>query len=336
MNICCCSIPTICYSTLEQQPVRCDGFNSLIYNTNTHHLIYVYCFLLSPGLSNPVSAFSYGGWEGPTVEVRGQFIGHYLSALSFAYKSTNNATFKQRGEILVNGLQECQAAFGDGYLSAFPKSHFDRLENLEPVWAPYYVIHKIMQGLLDQHRLVDNPNALPMVLEMADYFCARSGRVQEDKGSEYWGKILETEFGGMNDVLYQLAMVVEDGNRKKDELLRCARFFDKPAFFKPLVDNKDTFNNLHANTHLAQVNGFIARYEASGRSDNQALSAVENFFSILTNSHSFSTGGSNFYEHWGVGKQLGDAISDSGAAANTQESCTTYNALKVGAYIEDS
>ena len=41
---------------------------------------------------------------------------------------------------MVVGLKECQAANGDGYLSAYPRSHFDRLEALQPVWAPYYPV----------------------------------------------------------------------------------------------------------------------------------------------------------------------------------------------------
>lgn len=34
-------------------------------------------------------------------------------------------------------------------------------------------IHKIMQGLLDQHTMVANPLALGMVEDMAKYFCNR-------------------------------------------------------------------------------------------------------------------------------------------------------------------
>ena len=33
--------------------------------------------------------------------------------------------------------------------AAFPVSFFERLEALEPVWVPYYVMHKLMQGRVD-------------------------------------------------------------------------------------------------------------------------------------------------------------------------------------------
>lgn len=41
---------------------------------------------------------------------------------------------------MVTALKEAQDANGDGYLSAFPREHFDRLEARVQVWAPYYVV----------------------------------------------------------------------------------------------------------------------------------------------------------------------------------------------------
>lgn len=36
--------------------------------------------------------------------------------------------------------RQVQDAIGTGYLSAFPEEHFDRLQSLQPVWAPFYVV----------------------------------------------------------------------------------------------------------------------------------------------------------------------------------------------------
>ncbi|KAG7674396.1 hypothetical protein Ndes2526B_g05121 [Nannochloris sp. 'desiccata'] len=298
----------------------------------------LYNFRMTAGL--PAPGQSYGGWEGSNVEVRGQFIGHYLSALAFASKSASNNDdakheFQTQSDALLQGLSECQAAHGDGYLSAFPKEHFDRLEALQPVWAPFYVIHKIMQGLLDQHQLAAQPQAFEMLTSMAGYFCTWSERVIIDHGIDHWHHVLENEFGGMNDVLYKLSIEEERQNKKKkysssvssNSWAACAALFDKPAWFDPLVQNQDVLSGLHANTHLAQVNGFASRFEATG--DETAAAAVVNFFNIVTNRHSYSTGGSNWFEHWGDGQSLGDAIDNADAAANTQESCTTYNILKI-------
>lgn len=43
---------------------------------------------------------------------------------------------------------------------------------------------------------------------------------------------------------------------------------------------------------------------------------------------SYATGGSSDHEHWGPPHRLGDALN-----ANTQESCTTYNILKVARHL---
>ncbi|KAJ6392794.1 hypothetical protein OIU77_022307 [Salix suchowensis] len=64
---------------------------------------------------------------------------------------------------VVSALSACQVKMGSGYLSAFPSELFDRFEAIKPVWAPYYTIHKILAGLVDQYTLADNAQALKMV-----------------------------------------------------------------------------------------------------------------------------------------------------------------------------
>ena len=122
-------------------------------------------FRVNAGL--PSTATPLGGWESPTTELRGHFVGHYLSACSLMYKSTGDPQWKKRVDYLVLELGKCQDALGGGYLSAFPTSYFDRLESGEHVWAPYYTIHKIMAGLFDAYQLCGNAQALEMDKKMA-------------------------------------------------------------------------------------------------------------------------------------------------------------------------
>ena len=56
---------------------------------------------------------------------------------------------REKSNDLVMNLANVQLALGLGYLSAFPVTHFDRLEALTPVWAPYYVVRQLLPG----HRL---------------------------------------------------------------------------------------------------------------------------------------------------------------------------------------
>jgi DUF1680 family protein len=123
------------------------------------------------------------------------------------WASTHNGTLAGRMSAVVDALLECQRAAGTGYLAAFPAEFFDRFEAIQPVWAPYYTIHKIMQGLLDQHVVAGNGRALGMVVAMADYFAGRVANVIRRHSIERHWTSLNEETGGMNDVLYQLYTV---------------------------------------------------------------------------------------------------------------------------------
>ena len=59
----------------------------------------------------------------------------------------------KRTAFIVGELRKVQSKLGDGYLSAFPTEHFDRLESLQPVWAPYYVVSYL--------HLFDDATAVP-------------------------------------------------------------------------------------------------------------------------------------------------------------------------------
>jgi len=64
-----------------------------------------------------------------------------------------------------------------------------------------------MQGLLDQYTVAGNSKALDMVVKMANYFSDRVKNVIQKYSIERHWESLNDEFGGMNDVLYQLYMI---------------------------------------------------------------------------------------------------------------------------------
>ena len=66
---------------------------------------------------------------------------------------------------------------------------------------------QIMQGLLDQYTVAGNFKALDMVVKMANYFSDRVKNVIQKYSIERHWESLNDEFGGMNDVLYQLYMI---------------------------------------------------------------------------------------------------------------------------------
>jgi len=85
--------------------------------------------------------------ESPTNGWRGHYVGHYLSACAQMYASTNDTHIKTKADDIVAELAKCQAQLGDkGYLSAFPESTFDDLEQGRPAAVVWYALHKIMAG----------------------------------------------------------------------------------------------------------------------------------------------------------------------------------------------
>lgn len=113
-----------------------------------------------------------GGWESLDCELRGHTTGHMLSALALMYAATGSDVFKMKGDSLVAGLVEVQAAGTGGYLSAYPEELINRNIRGESVWAPWYTLHKLIFRL-------DRP--IPVCRE-----CAGIGRGAENGRLGLW------------------------------------------------------------------------------------------------------------------------------------------------------
>ena len=161
----------------------------------------LHTFRLTAGL--PTSAEPLGGWEKPDVELRGHFTGHFLSGCAQMSVSAGDTMLRGKGNLIVAELAKCQKANGDGYLSAFPPTFFDRLKASQKVWAPWYTLHKIMAGLLDMYVLARNEQALDVVRGMAGW----TKRWTDSLSDVDMARVLRVEFGGMNEVLYNLYAV---------------------------------------------------------------------------------------------------------------------------------
>ncbi|KAL8125129.1 uncharacterized protein LOC141720111 isoform X1 [Apium graveolens] len=275
----------------------------------------VWSFRNTAGLSTP--GVAYGGWEAPDCELRGHFVGHYLSASALMWASTHNDTLKKKMFAVVSALHDCQNNMGTGYLSAFPSEQFDRFETLKPVWAPYYTIHKILAGLLDQYTLANNTQSLEMIKWMVNYIYKRVKNVIWKYSIARHYQALNEETGGMNDVLYKLYSIT--GNQKHFIL---AQLFDKPCFLGLLAVKADDISGFHANTHIPIVIGSQMRYELTG--DLLYKEIGKFFMDIVNSSYSYATGGTSHGEFWRDPKRLASFLD-----AENEESCTTYNMLKV-------
>ncbi|OVA07876.1 Protein of unknown function DUF1680 [Macleaya cordata] len=265
----------------------------------------------------PTPGTPYGGWEDPNEELRGHFVGHYMSASAQMWASTHNDTLRQKMSAVVSALNACQQKMGTGYLSAFPSEFFDRVEAIKPVWAPYYTIHKILAGLLDQYTWAGNSEALKMAIWMVDYFSNRVKNVISKYSIERHWTSLNEETGGMNDVLYRLYSIMGDLKH-----LVLAHLFDKPCFLGLLAVQADSLSGFHTNTHIPVVIGAQMRYEVTRDPLYKAIGTF--FMDAVNSSHTYATGGTSVGEFWHDPKRLASSLT-----TENEESCTTYNMLKV-------
>lgn len=276
-------------------------------------------FRVNAGLRS--DAQPLGGWEAPNCELRGHFVGHAMSACAHLYGATGDAEIKAKGDGLVAGIAECQAKLNDnGYVSAFPTELFDRLDRGERVWAPYYTLHKIMAGLYDMNVLAKNQQALDVLTKLAGWVDAWTASKSED----HMQQILNVEYGGMNEVLYNLAATTGD-----DRWARTGDRFTKKIFFTPLALRQDALKGLHMNTHVPEVIGAARRYELT--SDYRFGDLSRFFFDTVSQSRTYATGGASNNEHWLVDPDhLATEIS---VSAHHQECCCAYNMMKLTRHL---
>jgi DUF1680 family protein len=278
----------------------------------------LHTFRINAGLTS--SATPLGGWEAPDCELRGHFVGHYLSGAAIAFASTGDEEMRRRGDALVDGLAQCQATRDDGYLSAFPVSFFDRLAAGKQVWAPFYTLHKIMAGLLDMYDHAGNDQALTVLTGMAGWVDQWTAARDEPAMQQ----VLETEFGGMNDVLYRLAAATGDAR-----WIATGDRFTKKRVFEPLAGRKDRLRGLHMNTHVPQVIGAAIRFETT--QDPRFRDVADFFWETVTEARTYATGGSSNKEHWLTEpNHLGFEWEQ---GHNHQECCCSYNMMKLGAHL---
>ena len=275
----------------------------------------LHTFRLNAGL--PSDAKPYGGWEEPKSEVRGHFVGHYLSACALMYASTGDARLKAKGEALVAGFAACQAKFPSGYLSAYPEEFIDRVETQRNVWAPYYTLHKLLAGLLDMHVLCGDPRALEVAKKFGDWAIARNTPLSDERMQAMLGN----EHGGMNEGLANLYALTGE-----EKYLRISRRFNHQTVIGPAAQRQDKLTGLHANTQIPKFVGTARQYELTG--DDALKTASQFFWSTVVNERSYVIGGHSDGEHFTPKEKLSTAFGPS-----TTETCNTYNMLKLTRHL---
>lgn len=271
----------------------------------------------------------YGGWEDSLLG--GHCVGHYLTAVAQAIKTTNDLELREKLDAIIAGLAECQDKLGTGFVfgakiedATNVEKQFDILEGKETgnTWVPWYNMHKMLAGLVDTYKYTGNEQALTVAKKLGDWIYDRVSKW--DAGMQ--GKVLGTEYGGMNDCLYELYFYSKD---KKH--LEAAHKFDEPNLYRTVAaGRKNCLSGKHANTTIPKFLGAVKRYAVLkqmgelAEDDSKYLEYTEKFFDIAIERHSYITGGVSVMEHFRA-----DNNQDGTRTKTNCESCCAHNMLKI-------
>ncbi|HWJ10380.1 MAG TPA: beta-L-arabinofuranosidase domain-containing protein, partial [Nocardioides sp.] len=312
---------------------------------------FLHWFYKTAGLTPP-TASGYGGWEDGSTggNFRGHAFGHYMSALAMSWASTTDADTKAalRAEVeqAVAGLGEVQASYAGtakaGYIGPFRTTALDAVEGRgtsdDPVIVPYYNLHKVLAGLLDIDKYVGGATgdqALQIAEGFGEYLYGRVSTLSDTS------VMLRTEYGGMNDALYEL--YARSGGNPHFKV--AAEAFDEVALFRQLANGQDVLSGKHANTTIPKLIGALRRYtvftqdpelyaqlSAAEKADLPTyLQAAQNFWQIVVDDHTYATGSNSQAEHFHDPESLYEFATQKGSTGNpqTSETCNEYNMLKL-------
>jgi hypothetical protein len=261
----------------------------------------------------------YGNWESMGLE--GHTAGHYLSAISMMIASgaDPDGAFKHRLDSMITELAEIQNAHGNGYLGALPQDFWKQIaqghvELIRTRWVPWYNLHKMFAGLRDAFLYGENPQARELLIRFGDW-CEQVVSGLTDAQMQ---QMLDTEYGGMNEVLADIYVI--SGDKKYLEL---AGRFNHRRIFEPLENQQDRLTGLHANTQIPKIIGMARQAALTGDSTLHRGAAF--FWETVTQRRSVVFGGNSVSEHFH------DPADYSGMIRHREgpETCNTYNMLKL-------
>ena len=134
--------------------------------------------------------------------------------------------------------------------------------------------------------------------------------------------MLRTEYGGMNEVLVNLAAIT-----KKDRYIEAARLFEQPGFLDPLAARRDELQGLHANTHVPKIIGAARMYEVTG--ERRYREIAEYFLAEVLAARNYVIGNTSQDEHW---KSPAGHLEGTLAWTNA-ECCVAYNLMKLQRHV---
>jgi uncharacterized protein len=258
------------------------------------------------------------GWESPTSQLRGHFLGHWLSAASRNAAATGNRELRGKAEAIIEGLALCQQANGGEWLGSIPEKYFDRIAAGAQVWAPHYTVHKTFMGLMDAYRHIGSGEALELAQNWARWF----HRWTSAFSLEQMDAILDYETGGMIEIWADLL-----GITGKPEYRELLDRYTRRRLFDPLLAGADPLSNMHANTTIPEILGAARAYEVTG--EPRWLDIVKAYWELAAERlPRWATGGSTTGEIWVPEGRLPQRL-----GGKNQELCTVYNMMRLAEFL---
>ena len=260
----------------------------------------------------------YGGWE--AMGISGHSLGHWLSAASYMYGTTRDTVLLEKMDYVIDELKKIQSYDDKGYLSGFPRRCFDiafsgefEVNNFELAghWVPWYSIHKVFAGLLDNYRITGNENTLDILLKLCNWAFEGTKQMTDDE----FQKMIICEIGGMNDTLAEIYNLTGNIN-----YLKLAEKFCQKLILTPLSKSIDELEGKHGNSQIPKILGAARLYEITG--DEYYRDSAEFFYNQIAQYRTYVIGGNSKGEHLG-------AINDEALGVTTTETCNTYNMMKL-------
>ena len=282
---------------------------------------YLEAGIVMPGLQvldDPATAELHWGWEAPTCQLRGHFLGHWMSAASMLVATNKDRELKAKLDTVIDELDRCRVLNGGKWIGSIPEKYFGKLERNEYVWSPQYVMHKTLLGLYHSFLYAKNKKALEILGHAADWYMDwTADMLVKNPHAVYSG-----EEGGMLEVwasLYELT--------KEEKYMTLAERYSHPSIYRKLTDNLDPLSNCHANASIPWAHGAAKMYEITG--DEKWLTLVKKFWNCAVNEReSYCTGGQNAGEFWVPPHKLGQFLGN-----RNQEFCTVYNMVRLADYL---
>ena len=261
----------------------------------------------------------HGGWDSQNSHIRGTFTGHWLSAAAYTVEETKNSELLVRANDIVDELEKIQELNGGEWVFPIPPEYIYGVRDGRGYWAPFYVCHKVLMGLLDMYRILGNTKALEIVLHASGWFT----RFLEETSRETLTRMMDQqETGGLMELWADLYSITRDPAH-----LALMRGFERPALFEPLLEGKDVLTNMHANTTIPEVHGAARAYEVT--EEERYRKIAESYWACaVRNRGTFATGGQTSGEVWPPMNQQAARLGDM-----NQEHCTVYNMIRLAEYL---